>query len=233
MAINCAHTPLSTLGEHFSWEKDRHFRYTRCNENYAEAAGLDSPAAIVGKTDEEMPWRHLADFFRAGDQMVLELQGLERHLVQEKEPSAYGELDILVCEKPLLLRDGKVVGVTGHFLNITGRRIIQVVGSYSPATKRFDLGPQFSNQYLTRMEARVLERLLLHWPASRIAEDFCNSVRTIEHHIDVLKRKLQCRTIGDLVQLVVSAGIHLTVFEVAPVLHARPEKRRMPTPSIS
>jgi DNA-binding CsgD family transcriptional regulator len=215
----------STLGESFTWEKDRQFRYTRCNEQYAEAAGLDSPSAIVGKTDDQMPWRRLADYFRAGDQTIMNSEGLDRHLVQEKEIAAYGEMDILVCEKPLLDSNGKAVGVVGNFVNITGKVLVTPAGSFSLVTGTLDLGPEFGGATLSHAEARVLEKLLLHWSAPRIAEHLGNSPRTIEHHIDAIKGKLQCRTLGDVVQSIVKSGVHLTLLGVGPQLDLRRPKK--------
>jgi PAS domain-containing protein len=56
----------------YIWAKDKNYRYIFCNDHYAEAAGLDSPEQIRGKTDDKLPWSKLADFFRVGDYGVLQ-----------------------------------------------------------------------------------------------------------------------------------------------------------------
>ena len=48
----------------YIWAKDKNYRYIYCNENYAMAAGLDSPEKIIGKSDDQLPWRKFADYFR-------------------------------------------------------------------------------------------------------------------------------------------------------------------------
>ena len=54
----------------YLWAKDINYRYIYCNENYARAAGLDSPHQIIGMSDEQMPWRALTNHFRKGDHEV-------------------------------------------------------------------------------------------------------------------------------------------------------------------
>lgn len=39
------------------FEKNRHLKYEKVSEGFAEAAGEDSPSAIIGKTDEDLCWR--------------------------------------------------------------------------------------------------------------------------------------------------------------------------------
>ena len=89
----------------YTWEKDRHFRYIRCNENYARG-GLVSirREAMIGKSDTDMPWRDLADFFREGDYSVMQGEGPTRFNVQEKEIMVDRVADILVTENQLLDR---------------------------------------------------------------------------------------------------------------------------------
>ena len=43
----------------YVWAKDKSYRYIFCSEKYAEAAGIDSPAQIIGKSDDQLPWRKL------------------------------------------------------------------------------------------------------------------------------------------------------------------------------
>jgi hypothetical protein len=40
---------LISLPGLFVWEKDKNFKYVNCNEDYARAAGFDSPYAMMGK----------------------------------------------------------------------------------------------------------------------------------------------------------------------------------------
>jgi DNA-binding CsgD family transcriptional regulator len=205
---------LGQLGELYTWEKDKHFRYIKCNENYARAAGLDSPASIVGKSDDQMPWRSLADYFRVGDQTVIDGKGPSRVLIQEKEIMVDRGADILVTEKQLVTNGDKCIGVIGYFVDITGYDLVRRSdGLYSVDKKRLYLGEEFGGQYLTRTEARVLEKVISGWTSRRIAETFHNSQRTIENHVETLKRKLNCDSKADLVSLAQSKGLHWTLLD--------------------
>jgi DNA-binding CsgD family transcriptional regulator len=239
-------SPLDTLGEFFSWEKDKNLRYIRCSESYAEAAGLDSPGAIVGKTDFQMPWRKLADLFREGDQAILDGRAPHRIFSQEKEISVYGPLDILVSERPLLNAAGERVGVTGHFQNITGHSLvpndlgqsqnitraalIRSSGPHYIKDEQLHLGGKFGNLHLTKIETQVLGWCWQGLTSKQIAIRLAKSHRTVEAQIDQLRKKLQCQSKGDLVQLVISEGLHLILFPprlvaIAKALRSRDSSR--------
>ncbi len=89
MAIGNARRPSDTLGEFFSWQKDKGGRYTQCSESYAEAAGVDSPEAIIGKTDFQLAWRKIAHPFVEDDAALLKGIRPSRLFSQEKEIAAY------------------------------------------------------------------------------------------------------------------------------------------------
>ncbi len=153
----------------YTWEKDRYFRYIRCNDNYARAAGYDSPHAMIGKSDNEMPWNALADFFREGDQRVLDLKPPARMHVQEKEIMVDRVADILVCENQLMTQDNMCVGVTGYFLDITGQELI-TTSKDMHVNDDFHLGAEFGNQSLTPAEAKILRGVLKRWTSKELAQ---------------------------------------------------------------
>lgn len=107
----------------YIWAKDRNFRYVYCNENYAMAAGLDSPNQIIGKSDDHLPWRKYADFFRVGDYGVL--QGNSRVNAPEVSDTVNNVKDILVTENQLLNSSNKCIGVIGSFIDITGQQLVK------------------------------------------------------------------------------------------------------------
>ena len=51
--------------------KDKNSKYLFCNEATAEAAGLDSPRQIIGKTDYDLFWRQYAEIYRDCDRDVM------------------------------------------------------------------------------------------------------------------------------------------------------------------
>lgn len=195
----------------YSWEKDKSGRYIRCNENYAKAAGFDSPHAMIGKTDYDMPWRSLADFFRQGDQKVMNAESPAREHVQEKEIMADRVADILVTENQLLTRSGACVGVTGYFLDITGKQIVPDT-TQNKTNGDFQLGPAFGNQILTHSEAEVFKGLLRKFPAERIATILNITKSEVESHTASIMRKLQCQTLGDVIVTAIRNGLPFHLF---------------------
>jgi DNA-binding CsgD family transcriptional regulator len=210
------------LGRVAEWKKDSYGRYISANEFYAEIAGLESPHSIVGKTDDDMPWRPLADAFRKGDQLVINGLGNERCGVQEKEISVYGEMDIFVREDQLTLPStGKVIGVVGSFVDITGKRLIEAptAGHFDNERRRFILPSQFgANQYLTATQAKVLIKVGGGGSAKHIGAELGISEKTVYAHIEMLKRKLGASNKADLSVIANESGLVFALLDIKSFL---------------
>jgi DNA-binding CsgD family transcriptional regulator len=190
----------------YVWAKDKNFKYIYCNENYAKAAGLDSPSQIEGKTDDQMPWGKLADFFRAGDYGVL--QGTKRINSPEVSDTVDGVTDILVSENQLLNSSSKCIGVVGSFIDITGKQLIQKTGHYDALNNRYYLGEDdFDNVYFTGREIEVFKRLLLGYSAKQTAELLKISPKTVEDYVDCIKLKLQAKSKGEIIATAIQFGL--------------------------
>lgn len=173
---------------------------------YAEAAGLDSPAQIVGKTDDDMPWRKLADYFKAGDYGVL--QGHTRLNSVETSDTINGITDILVSEQQLMNRGGKCIGIVGSFIDITGKKLIQKSGYYDCERDRFyiDSG-DFKGVYFTGKELIVFKNLLLGRTAKQIAAVINISNKTVESYMDRIKLKLQVKSKSEIISIAINHGL--------------------------
>ncbi len=204
-------TGIENLPGIYAWEKDRHGRYIWCNENYARAAGFDSPHAMIGKTDDDMPWRSLANFFRQGDQKVMNAESPARNLVNEKEIMVDRVADILVTENQLLTNDGICVGVTGFFLDITGTYVEPVIGQNN-SDGEFNLGPEFGNQVFSNLEASVFKGLLRKFPSEHIAKLLNITKPEVEAHTASIMQKLQCQTHGDIIATSIRSGLPVFLF---------------------
>ncbi|HET7228400.1 MAG TPA: PAS domain-containing protein [Longimicrobium sp.] len=198
----------------FAWEKDRSFRYLNVNESYARAAGFDSPHAMIGKTDENMPWRALVSLFREGDARVMAGAGRPRICSREKEIMVDHVADIIVNESPLRDRFGKVVGLTGCFMDITGLTTTERGNELPPA--EIPLGSAFGDERFTATEVRVFRSLVQGLSRGEIAVALNVRRGVVDAAIRCIMRKLQCSTEADIVVTAVRAGLPLALF--GPVL---------------
>lgn len=190
----------------YIWAKDKNFRYISCNEKYAEAAGLDSPHQIIGKSDDQLPWRKLADFFRVGDYAVL--QGNSRLNVPEVSDTVNNVKDILVTENQLKDASGDCIGVIGSFSDLTGKQITPKMGHYDAVNKRYYLGDDvLDNAYLTIREIEVFKCLLLGYNAKQIGIKLGISAKTVEGYILNIKFKLQARNKGEIIATAIQFGL--------------------------
>ena len=99
--------------------KNADLKYLGCNQLFAEAAGIDKPENIIGKTDYDLPWAETeADMFRADDKLIL--QGEEKLNYEETQQQADGTFNYVIASKaPLRTDTGDIIGVLGVYSNIT------------------------------------------------------------------------------------------------------------------
>jgi PAS domain S-box-containing protein len=103
--------------------KDSNLIYLGCNQNFAKAAGVGSPAEIVGKSDYDLAWKkEEADAFRQDDMEVMS-SGQPKYHIIEPQLQADGRQTWADTNKiPMLNAAGKIVGVLGTYEDITERK---------------------------------------------------------------------------------------------------------------
>jgi DNA-binding CsgD family transcriptional regulator/PAS domain-containing protein len=198
--------------EVYAWEKDRAYRYINVNENYARAAGFDSPHAMLGKKDEDMPWRSLVNLFREGDWQVMSGAAGTRVWVKEKEIMVDRVADILVTEKPLRDRLGKIIGLTGCFIDVSGLEVRERTFDPHVPAPDVPLGEEFGSERFTSLEVEVFRCLVQGWPKGRIVDTLGAHCGAVEATIRSIMQKLQCPNEGDIVVAAVRAGLPLALF---------------------
>ena len=197
----------------FTWAKDRYHRYLEVNENYARAAGYDSPKAMLGKTDFKMPWRSLALMFQKGDFEVMEGNELSRIGIYEKEIMVDRVADILVHECAIKDHSGRIIGVQGCFFDISGNLPTHKMDiDYKFDENGLCLGKEFENLYLDAAEILVFQLLVRNTPRGKIALQINRSVSYVSSIIALLKKKFQCLREEDIVATAVKAGLPLKLF---------------------
>ncbi len=115
---------LDNIPQQVFW-KDTNLVFLGCNKNWAEATQVDSPEAVVGKTDYELlPNQEIAKMYRAQDRRVIETNTPEFHVVESKQKtSADGQPIWLDISKiPIHDAEGNVIGILGVLEDITLRK---------------------------------------------------------------------------------------------------------------
>lgn len=99
--------------------KDRDLRYLGCNRQFAEAAGLDSPEMIVGRSDFDMPWREFAEQYRADDAAVMASDQPKLNFEEPVKESGKTVGWVRTSKVPLHDRTGAVTAMLGLYEDIT------------------------------------------------------------------------------------------------------------------
>ncbi|MDJ1182887.1 adenylate/guanylate cyclase domain-containing protein [Roseofilum casamattae] len=120
---NYLHLVLNNIPQQVFW-KDTNSVFLGCNRNWSEAAGLDNPETVIGKTDFDLLSPELARRFRAQDRMLMESNTPELHILAQKVNSGdNGEPIWLDISKiPIHDTNDRVIGLLGVIEDITLRK---------------------------------------------------------------------------------------------------------------
>jgi PAS domain S-box-containing protein len=127
---------ISTAPFYVFW-KNTESVYLGCNQNFADMAGLDRPAAILGKTDEKLGW--LDKEIRFAEQCDRDVVKTGQPLLYVEEPrhSPDGtEYTFLTSKVPLRNPEGRITGILGIHVDISERKNMEEVLRESEAMYR-------------------------------------------------------------------------------------------------
>lgn len=102
--------------------KDRDLKFQGCNRIFAQVAGMNGPADLIGQTDFDMPWREHAEAYRADDLAVMQSRKARLDQEERNVNSEGVESWVLTSKVPVLNAHGEVVAVLGMFEDITPRK---------------------------------------------------------------------------------------------------------------
>ena len=110
---------LSHIPNFVFW-KDINSVYLGCNNNFAEAAGLENADEIKGKTDYDLPWtKDETEFYRKIDRIVMDT-GTPILNLEESQTTAGGKMPVILTSKvPLRDDEDNVMGILGIYSDIT------------------------------------------------------------------------------------------------------------------
>jgi len=181
----------------FFYAKDKSGFYLYSNEEFAEFAECDSPAQMKKKRDNDLPWKEQAGFLQSIDQQVISYNHFFQEVVNIHHPRR-GTSQFLTTKKCLYDANQNIMGVIGMSVNLTGKKNILDKIYYQDG--RIYLGDEFSNQYLTAQEIRVYKTVLMGYSAKEAGILLKISRKTVEYHVEQLRKKVNCHTKGELIR---------------------------------
>ncbi len=198
---------LSTPGKVHVYWKNENGLYLGCNDLSAERANLSSRTEIIGISDCDIPYNvwHLA-----------KLQDIEvMHSKETKyffNTATYNNfpdfIDYFTIKSPLFNQDNKLVGVFGisYYLSETDTKnklaallcsdISVETSKIHNALSNIHAGKELC---LSKRQAECLFYLVRGMTYKQIANVIGLSHKTVEHHIQTLKIKLNCKNKSQLV----------------------------------
>ena len=116
---------MDSIPQFIFW-KDRNSVYLGGNEKFARAAGVDSPADLIGKDDRDLVWKpEETEWFRTVDRRVMESGKPERNIVEPQLQADGRQAWLRTNKVPIFGNDGEVVGIVGTFEDITDERVAE------------------------------------------------------------------------------------------------------------
>lgn len=177
--INTKH--LEQLLEHcsgnFYW-KDKKGHYLGVNKKFLNTSNIDSENEVVGKTDQDLPWQKQSAILMKNDSEIIHTE--QSKILIEPVLSPQGEVQHYCSHKaPLYNNNSNIIGIMGL--------------SYP-----LELLPNKETK-LSRRQMDCLYYLVKGNTMKQIALILNLSPKTVEHYLDAVKHKLNCRNRAELV----------------------------------
>lgn len=112
---------IDNIPTYILW-KDQNSIYMGCNNKFAEIAGVNSPADIVGKTDYDLAWNEEeTEFHRAWDKHVIDSGVPSYHSLERQFMNSTNQIIVDTNRIPLQNSKNEVVGILITYEDVTQR----------------------------------------------------------------------------------------------------------------
>ncbi|OYQ63476.1 hypothetical protein B9G53_16795 [Pseudanabaena sp. SR411] len=144
--------------------KDRQSVFLGCNLKTAQAAGLNSPIEIIGKTDYDLPWSlEETEIYRADDREVMESNQAKLGVIETQKLANGTTIWIETNKLPLYNLNDEVIGVLGTYQDISDRKRAelerdQLLQELSQLNSELEQANHQLEEYSLTLEQRVEER---------------------------------------------------------------------------
>lgn len=176
--------------------KDKDSNYLYCNSFLSDILELDSPKDIHGKTDADFYRQSEACTYREGDKLILSGKSYENR-VESLRINADTQ-KIITTKHQLINARGFVDGIIISFSVVPKAGLEYFTQNGKKYTA--ELPQHIGRLQLSKREITILKYITYGYTNALIAETLFISRRTVEHHIDNIKNKLQCKKREYLIQ---------------------------------
>lgn len=188
-------------------EKDVNSVITSCNDNFLKYVGANSPHAVIGRTDYDLPWREYAPVYRAHE--LDALAGNTYSIIYPIKDHAKKKRLFLHTKTKKNNLDG-TISIKCHAIEIVNPQaaeLIQLLSKNIPSyLQHFSIGKTYNHTPLSKRQEEVLFFLLRGKTAKAIAQILCISSRTAEKHIEAIKVRFNCKNKSELIERAVNLG---------------------------
>lgn len=101
--------------------KDRQSRFIGCNKAFAGSVGITTTAELIGKTDNDFPWRDRAAEYQADDRAVFASEEAKLGILEPLRREDGTQIWLETNKVPLRNDNGSVIGLVGTFEDVTAR----------------------------------------------------------------------------------------------------------------
>lgn len=158
---------IAVVPGHVYWF-DKNNVHLGCNDEMARVAGLASRYDVVGKTNNDLPWKDSAQMLHKINEHVIATG--EPYVVEEGGVVASGEYRTFLTKKsPLRNQSNEIIGIVGVSLDITER-------------KRQEELERNRQEYVVEEKLKLMRTL-----ASHVAHDMRTPLATLRLYLDLMK----------------------------------------------
>jgi len=201
-------TPLiESLGRCVFW-KDRESRYWGGNHDFAQIAGHDSPDTLRGLTDYDLAWRpEESEFFREIDRRVMESGEPELNIEEPLLQNDGRQTWIRTSKIPVRNSAGEVIGILGHFEDITQQRVL--VDSHAENQEMLERQSAENRKQMLLIAKQQAEIATLSTPVMEIWDDVL-----ILPLIGILDQKRAVQFTSNLLMAIEQRGSRYVIIDV-------------------
>jgi len=192
---------LDTIPQRVFW-KDLNLNYLGCNMPFATDAGLADANAVMGKTDDDLPWRgENAERYRADDRGVIE-SGVEKIGFEESQLRQDGKVAWLRTSKmPLRDQQSRIFGVLGTYEDISDLR--QAREALEQAKETAEAANRAKDQFIATLSHELRTPLTPVLALVTAMEEMDRLPSRVRADMEVIHRnvELEARLIDDLLDV--------------------------------